>query len=60
MVTCFGNVPFLPFKHVRELPEFACLLSLDRSNWPWSFLRHGWLPGLCGVRDDDPWATSLW
>ena len=30
----FGNVLFSPLQHVRELPEFAFLMSLDRSKWP--------------------------
>ena len=46
-------------QHVRDLPEFASLLSLDRSNWPRSLLWHGWLPGLGGISDKDPWATSF-
>ena len=33
------------------------ILCLDRSKWP--FLWHGWLPGLCGIRDNDPWAASF-
>ena len=32
MVTCSGSVLFSHFQHVRDLPEFAYLLSLDRSN----------------------------
>ena len=50
---------FSPLQHVRELPEFAYLLSLDRSNWPRCLLWHGWLPGLSGISDRDPWATSF-
>ena len=34
-------------------------LSLDRSNWSLCLLWHGWLPGLSGISDDDPWATSF-
>ena len=34
MDICFGNVLLPPLQHVRELPEFAGLMSLDRSNWP--------------------------
>ena len=34
--------------NVRDLPEFASLLSLDRSNWPRCLLWQGWLPGLFG------------
>ena len=49
MVTCFGSVLFPPFQHVRELPEFAYLLSLNRSNWPRCLLWHGWLPGFSGL-----------
>ena len=46
-------------QHVRELPEFAYLMSLNRSNWPRCLLWHGWLPGLSGISDRDPWATSF-
>ena len=46
-------------QHVRDLPEFAYLMSLDRSNWPRCLLRHGWLPGLGGISDKDPWDTSF-
>ena len=46
-------------QHVRDLPEFATLMSLDRSNWPRRLLWHGWLPGLCDISDNDPWATSF-
>ena len=35
-------------QHVRELPEFAYLMSIDRSRWPRCLLWHGWLPGLKG------------
>ena len=49
----------LPLQHVRELPEFAFLLSLDRSKWPRCFLWHGWLPGLNGMVHDKPWALSF-
>ena len=30
----FWECTFSPLKHVRDLPEFAFLMSLDRSNWP--------------------------
>ena len=63
MVIRFGNVlssPPLPCSmHVRELPEFVFLLSLDRSKWPRCLLCHGWLPGLKGIGQRDPWATSF-
>ena len=48
-----------PLQHVRGLPEFAYLMSLDRSNWPRCLLWHGWLPGLNGISDKDPWAASF-
>ena len=54
----FGECTFLPLQHVRELPEFATLVSLDRSKWPRCLLWHGWLLGLCGISDSDPWAFS--
>ena len=28
---------FSPLQHVRELPEFAYIMSLDRSKWPGVF-----------------------
>ena len=55
----FGNVLFPPLQHVRELPEFAFLMSLDRSKWPRCLLWHGWLPGLNGMMNDKPWALSF-
>ena len=59
MVICFGNVLFSPFLHVRELPEFAYLMSLDRRKWPRCLLWHGWLPGHKGIGQRDPWAVSF-
>ena len=59
MVICFGNVLFSPLQHVRELPEFAFLVSLDRSQWPRCLLWHGSLPGLNGMLGDKPWALSF-
>ena len=55
----FWECTFLPLQHVRDLPEFAYLLSLDRSKWPRCLLWHGWLPGLIGIITKDPWATSF-
>ena len=56
-----GSAPFPPLslQHVRDLSEFTFLMSLDRSNWPRCFLWHGWLPGLGGAGDDNPWAASF-
>ena len=48
-----------PLQHVRELPEFASLMSLDRSRWPRCFFWHGWLLGLSGACDDNTWAASF-
>ena len=53
-----SSLPPSPLQQVRELPEFAYLMSLDRSNWPRSLLWHGWLPGLSGISVKDLWATS--
>ena len=50
---------FSPLQHVRDLPEFAFLRSLDRSKWPRCLLWHGWLPGLNGLVSDKPWALSF-
>ena len=55
----FWECTFTSLQHVRDLPEFAYLMSLDRSNWPRCLLWHGWLPGLSGISDKDPWATSF-
>ena len=56
----FGSVPFPPpLQHVRELPEFAFLMSLDRSRWPRCLLWHGWLPGLSGLLSNGPWTLSF-
>ena len=56
---CTFSPPSLPLLHVRELPEFATLSSLDRSKWPRCLLWHGWLPGLSGAGERDLWATSF-
>ena len=54
------SIPPSPsLQHVRELPEFASLMSLDRSKWPRCLLWHGSLPGLSGAGERDPWATSF-
>ena len=34
-------------------------MSLNRSKWPRCLLWHGWLPGLSGISDKDPCATSF-
>ena len=49
MVTSSGSVLSPLLQHVRDLPEFAYLMSLDRSKWPRCLLWHGWLPGLNGI-----------
>ena len=51
--------PLLSVQHVRKLPEFAYLMSLDRSKWPRCLHWHGWLPGLNGIDSKAPWATSF-
>ena len=53
------SFPPSPHQHVRDLPEFAYRMSLDRSKWPRCLLWHGWLPGLSGIGHGDPWATSF-
>ena len=35
------------------------LMSLNRSKWPRCLLWHGWLLGLSGTGQRDPWATSF-
>ena len=54
---CLFPLSFL--QHVRDLPEIASLMSLDRSKWPRCLLWHGWLPGLGGIGQRDPWATAF-
>ena len=34
-------------------------MSIERSSWPRCLLWHGWLPGLNGISDKDPSATSF-
>ena len=61
-VTCFGNVlssPYSPFSMFGIFLSSLILCPLDRSNWPRCLLWHGWLPGLSGVSDKDPWAASF-
>ena len=55
----FWECTFPPLQHVRELPEFATLMSLDRSRWPRCLFWHGWLPGLRGAGERDPLALLL-
>ena len=55
----FWECSLLPLQHVRDLPEFAFFMSLDRSNWPRCLLWHGWLPGLKGIGQREPWALSF-
>ena len=55
----FWECSFPPLQHVRDLPEFSFLMSLDRSKWPRCLLWHGWLPGLNGVLGNKPWALSF-
>ena len=58
MVAYYG-VFFSLLQHVRDFPEFATLMSLNRSNWPQCLLWHGWLPGLSGISDKVDFA-SCW
>ena len=55
----FWDCTFHPLQHVRDLPEFAYLMSIDRSKWPRSLLWHGWLPGLSVNSISNPWAASF-
>ena len=55
MATYSGSVLFTAFS---MLGIFLSLL-LNRSNWPRCLLWHGWLPGLSGLCDKDPWASSF-
>ena len=55
MVTYCGSV----LQHVRDLPGFATLMSLDRHKWPRYLLCYGWLLGLSGTSDSDPWLFLL-
>ena len=56
----FWECPFPPsLQHVRDLPEFVALMSLDRSKWPRCLLWHGWLPGLSGLSAENPWTSSF-
>ena len=59
MVIFSGSAPISSFSLLGNYLSFSSLMSLDRSKWPRSLLWHGWLPGLCGIRVNDPWATSF-
>ena len=58
MVTYSGSV-LLPSSMSGDLPDFAIIMSLNRSNCPRFLLWHGWLPGLSGLSDKNPWASSF-
>ena len=54
----FWECSFLPLQHVRDLPEFSFLMSLDRSKWP--RLALAWLVArFNGMLGDKPWASSF-
>ena len=55
----FWECTFPTLLHVRELPEFASHMSLDRSAWPRCLLWHGWLLGLSGGGGGSSWAASF-
>ena len=59
MVICFGNVLFTPFSMFANFLNLLFLCPLDRSKWPRCLLWHGWLPGLKGIGQRDPWALSF-
>ena len=54
----FWDCTFPPLVEIRENPEFHDLMRLDKANWPWCLLRHGWLPVLSGVNGASPWAID--
>ena len=58
MATYSGSVLSPPLQHVRDLPEFASLTSLDRSKWPRCLLWHGWLPGLNDIGGNGDLASA--
>ena len=55
----FWECTFLHLLHVRDLPEFATLMSLRPQQLARCLLWHGWLPGLNCVGERDPWAASF-
>ena len=59
MVTCSGSVLFSPSSMSGIFLSFGTLMSLNRSNWPCCLLWHEWLPGLTGLSDKNPWASSF-
>ena len=62
----FWECTFPPFLHVRELPEFASLMSLDRGRWPRCLLWRGWLVlaavmgGVLGLLLSVSWLAWSW
>ena len=59
MVTCFGSVLSPPFSTFGIFLSLLHLFFWIVSNWPRCLLWHGWLPGLSGISDKDPLATSF-
>ena len=59
MVIYFGNVLFSLSSMFGIFLNLLFLMSLDRSNWPRCLLWHGWLPGLQGIGQREPWALSF-
>ena len=55
----FGNVPFLLFCMLLNCLSLSLSCPLDRGEWLRCPLWHGWLPGLGGAGDRDPWAASF-
>ena len=59
LVIYFWSVLSSLLQHVRDLLEFAPLMSLDRSHKPRCLFCNGWLPGLTDIGGNDPWALSF-
>ena len=54
----FWECTFPPLVSIRENPEFHEVSTMDKSQWPWGLLCHGWLPSLSGRSGACPWAET--
>ena len=57
MGTFSGRVSLSTSDTPWESPQFAQLMSQDRTKWPQYFLWDGWLPGMSPRTCDAPWAV---
>ena len=54
----FLDCTFPPLAEIRVNPEFHDLVRMDKGQWLWCLLWHGWLPLLSGVNGAFCWAET--